>query len=83
VAGTLGPLSTMTVATGQRMVPPQYFAVHHGYRRQGFGRVLCHGAMAWGQQGRAAYRILQARTGTATEQFYLSKGLTTLGYVCA
>jgi len=72
----------MTDATGQRTVPPQYFAVHPGYRRKGHGRALWHAAIAWGRQHQAAYKILQARTGTAAEQFYLSEGLSTLGYVC-
>jgi GNAT superfamily N-acetyltransferase len=82
VVGALGPLSTMTDATGQRTVPPQYFAVHPRYRRQGHGRALWYAAITWGQQHQAVYKILQAQTGTAAEQLYLSEGLTTLGSVC-
>lgn len=72
----------MTDATGQRTVSPQYFAVHRGYRRGSHGRRLWHAAITWSQQHQAAYKILQARTGTAAEHLYLSEGLTTLGYVC-
>ena len=68
IVGAVGPLSTLTDAIGQRTVPPQYFAVHPGYRHRGHGRALWRAAAAWGQQNKAIYKVLQARTGTAAER---------------
>ena|SRR5712691_4402543 len=82
IVGAVGPLSVMTDATGQRTVPPQYFAVHPGYRRKGYGRALWRASTSWGYARNAAYKVLSAQAGAPAERFYQSQGLTTLGYVC-
>jgi GNAT superfamily N-acetyltransferase len=61
---------------------PQYFAVHPRYRRGGHGRALWRAAMAWGSENGAKYQVLQAASGSAAERFYISEGLSTLGFVC-
>jgi GNAT superfamily N-acetyltransferase len=82
IVGAVGPLSVMTDAAGQRTVPPQYFAVHPGYRRKGYGRALWQASMAWGRASDAAYKVLSAQTKSPAERFYETEGLATLGYVC-
>jgi GNAT superfamily N-acetyltransferase len=82
IVGAVGPLSVMTDAIGQRTVPPQYFAVHPGYRRKGYGRALWRASTTRGEAMGAAYKVLNAQVGAAAERFYESEGLTTLGYVC-
>ncbi|MBA9001578.1 GNAT family N-acetyltransferase [Thermomonospora cellulosilytica] len=83
IVGAIGPLSTMTDATGRRHQPPQYFAVHPAHRGQGHGRALWQAAMTWALRNGAAYKILQAATGSPAERLYQSEGLTTLGFTCA
>jgi GNAT superfamily N-acetyltransferase len=82
IVGAVGPLSVMTDAAGQPTMPPQYFAVHPGYRRKGYGRALWRASMSWGYASNAAYKVLNAQAGAPAERFYESEGLTTLGYVC-
>lgn len=82
IVGAVGPLTTMNDAVGQRMVPPQYFAVHPTYRRRGYGRALWHASTAWGYTNQAAYKVLQAQAGAPAERLYMSEGLSTLGFVC-
>lgn len=82
IVGAVGPMGTLFDATGTRMQPPQYFAVHPHYRRRGHGRALWRAAMAWGAENGAKYKILQAASGSASELLYLSEGLSTLGFVC-
>lgn len=82
IVGAAGPLAMLADAVGAPTVPPQYYAVHPGYRRRGFGRALWHASMAWGLEHGAAYKVLQAETGGAAEQLYQSEGLQTLGFVC-
>lgn len=82
IVGAVGPLGTLLDPTGARMLPPAYFAVHPGYRRRGHGRALWRAAMAWGAERGAEYKILQATSGSPSERFYLSEGLSTLGFVC-
>jgi GNAT superfamily N-acetyltransferase len=81
IVGAVGPLTTLTDATGACTVPPQYYAVHPRYRRRGHGRALWRAAMAWGRRHGATYKILQAETGAPSERLYLSEGLTTLGFI--
>jgi GNAT superfamily N-acetyltransferase len=80
VVGAIGPLATMTDAAGVVTQPPQYFAVHPGYRGRGHGRALWRASMAWGKANGAQHKILQASAGTAAEGLYLSEGLVTLGF---
>jgi ribosomal protein S18 acetylase RimI-like enzyme len=75
-------MGTLLDATGTRMQPPQYFAVHPHYRRRGHGRALWRTAMAWGAENGAKYKVLQAASGSAAELLYLSEGLLTLGFMC-
>ncbi|MGH3721675.1 MAG: GNAT family N-acetyltransferase [Pseudonocardiaceae bacterium] len=82
IVGAVGPLGTLTDATGTRMQPPQYFAVHPSYRRKGHGRALWRAAMAWGAENGAEYKVLQAASGSPSELLYLSEGLSTLGFLC-
>ncbi|HWR48444.1 MAG TPA: GNAT family N-acetyltransferase [Pseudonocardiaceae bacterium] len=82
IVGAVGPMGTLLDATGTRMQPPQYFAVHPHYRRRGHGRALWRAAMAWGAENGAKYKVLQAASGSASELLYLSEGLSTLGFVC-
>jgi GNAT superfamily N-acetyltransferase len=81
VVGAIGPLATMTDATGAVTQPPQYFAVHPDYRGRGHGRALWRASMAWGKANGAQHKILQASAGTAAEGLYLSEGLVTLGFM--
>jgi GNAT superfamily N-acetyltransferase len=81
IVGALGPLVTLPDRDGIRLQPPLYFAVHPAYRSQGHGRALWRASMAWARSHGAAYKILQAVTGSPAEQLYLSEGLHTLGYV--
>lgn len=80
IVGALGPLGTMTDATGAVIQPPQYFAVHPDYRGRGHGRALWRASMAWGKANGAEHKVLQASSGTAAEGLYLSEGLATLGF---
>ncbi|MGH3773072.1 MAG: GNAT family N-acetyltransferase [Pseudonocardiaceae bacterium] len=82
IVGAVGPLGTLTDATGTRMQPPQYFAVHPSYRRKGHGRALWRAAMAWGAENGAEYKVLQAASGSPSELLYLSEGLSTIGFLC-
>jgi GNAT superfamily N-acetyltransferase len=82
IVGAVGPLGTLLDATGTRIQPPQYFAVHPHYRRRGHGRALWRAAMAWGAENGAKYKVLQAASGSASELLYVSEGLATLGFVC-
>lgn len=82
IVGAVGPLGTLADATGRKMQPPQYFAVHPDYRRKGHGRALWRAAMAWGAENGAEYKILQAASGSHSELLYLSEGLSTLGFLC-
>jgi GNAT superfamily N-acetyltransferase len=83
IVGAIGPLTTMTDATGAVIQPPQYFAVHPDYRGRGHGRALWRASMAWGRANGAQHKVLQASAGTAAEALYLSEGLTTLGFLHA
>lgn len=80
IAGAIGPLSIMTDPAGTPFQPSQYFAVHPARRGCGYGRALWRASMAWGAAHGAAYKILQAASGTPAERLYLSEGLTTLGF---
>jgi GNAT superfamily N-acetyltransferase len=82
IIGAVGPLGTLLDATGTRIQPPQYFAVHPHYRRRGHGRALWRAAMAWGAENGAKYKVLQAASGSASELLYVSECLSTLGFVC-
>ncbi|MGH3833627.1 MAG: GNAT family N-acetyltransferase [Pseudonocardiaceae bacterium] len=82
IVGAVGPLGTLADSTGRKIQPPQYFAVHTDYRRKGHGRALWRAAMAWGAENGAEYKILQAESGSPSELFYLSEGLSTLGFLC-
>jgi GNAT superfamily N-acetyltransferase len=83
IVGAIGPLGTLLDATGTRMQPPQYFAVHPDYRHQGHGRALWRAAITWGAQHGAEYKVLQAASGSAAELLYLSEGMSTLGFMCS
>ncbi|MGH3694554.1 MAG: GNAT family N-acetyltransferase [Pseudonocardiaceae bacterium] len=83
IVGAIGPLGILLDATGTPTLPPQYFAVHPDYRNRGHGRVLWRAAMAWGAENGAEYKVLQAASGSAAELFYLSEGMSTLGFVCS
>ncbi len=82
IVGAVGPLATMPGADGTLMVPPQYYAVHPGYRRRGHGRALWRASMAWGHKNGAAYKVLQTEAGGPSELLYQSEGLVTLGFLC-
>ena len=81
IVGAIGPLGTLPDAKGALTQPPQYFAVHPDYRGRGHGRTLWRAAMAWGRVSGAAYKVLQAASGSPAERLYLSEGLETLGFV--
>jgi ribosomal protein S18 acetylase RimI-like enzyme len=83
IVGAIGPMGTLLDATGTRIQLPQYFAVHPYYRRRGHGRALWRAAMAWGAENGAKYKVLQAASGSVSELFYLSEGLSTLGFMCS
>lgn len=83
IVGAVGPLGTLLDSTGTRMQPPQYFVVHPHYRHRGHGRALWRAATAWGADNGAKYKVLQAAAGSASEAFYMSEGLATLGFVCS
>jgi len=83
IVGAVGPLGILLDATGTRTQPPQYFAVHPDYRHRGHGRALWRAAIAWGAENGARYKVLQAVSGSASELFYMSEGLATLGFVCS
>lgn len=83
IVGAIGPMGTLLDATGTRIQLPQYFAVHPHYRRRGHGAALWRAAMAWGAQNGSKYKVLQAASGSASELFYLSEGLSTLGFLCS
>jgi ribosomal protein S18 acetylase RimI-like enzyme len=52
-------------------------------RRQGHDWALWHAAMAWGQSRGAAFKVIECSLADQpAEQFYLSQGLTGLGYIC-
>lgn len=82
IVGAVGPLGTLLDPTRARIQPPAYFAVHPEYRCRGHGRALWRAAMAWGAEHGAEYKLLQAASGSPSERFYLSEGLSTLGFVC-
>lgn len=82
IVGAVGPLGTLADATGTRMQPPQYLAVHPDYRRKGHGKTLWRAAMAWGAENGAEYKVLQAASGSPSGLLYLSEGLSTLGFLC-
>lgn len=82
IVGAIGPLGILLDASGARTQPPQYFAVHPGYRNRGHGRALWQAAMAWNVENGAEYKVLQAASGSAAELLYMSEGLSTLGFVC-
>lgn len=83
IVGAIGPLGTLLDATGTRIQLPQYFAVHPHYRRRGHGAALWRAAMAWGAENGATYQVLQAASGSVSELFYRSEGLSTLGFLCS
>lgn len=83
IVGAIGPMAIMLDATGTRIQLPQYFAVHPRYRRRGHGRALWRAAMAWGAENGAKYKVLQAASGSVSELFYMSEGLSTLGFMCS
>ncbi|MGH3918909.1 MAG: GNAT family N-acetyltransferase [Pseudonocardiaceae bacterium] len=83
IVGAIGPLGILLDATGTRTQPPQYFAVHPDYRHRGHGRALWQAAIAWGAENGAEYKVLQAASGSAAELFYISEGMSTLGFVCS
>ena len=80
IVGAIGPLSTLTDASGYCIVPPQYFAIHPAYRRRGHGRSLWRASMAWGREHGAVCKILQTEVSSPAERLYLAEGLETLGF---
>jgi len=82
IVGAVGPLAILPDRNGVRVQPPQYFAVHPGYRGRGHGRALWRASMAWGAANGAEYKVLQASSGSPAERLYLSEGLQTLGFIC-
>ncbi|HEU0088809.1 MAG TPA: GNAT family N-acetyltransferase [Pseudonocardiaceae bacterium] len=83
IVGAIGPLAILPDVTGTPTQAPQYFAVHPAYRNRGYGRALWRAAMAWGAQNGAAYKVLQAASGSASERLYISEDMSTLGFMCS
>ena len=81
VVGAIGPMQTMPDPVGARRLLPQYFGVLPEARGRGHGRALWRAAVAWGAAHGAAYQLLQAQVGGASERICLTEGLTTLGFV--
>ncbi len=82
IVGALGPLAVLRDRNGARYQAPQYFSVIPARRGRGHGHSLWNASISWGQANGAAYKILQAPTGSPAEQLYLSEGLQTLGFIC-
>lgn len=80
IVGAIGPLRTMPDRRGHPALLPQYFAVHPEHCGHGHGRALWRAAMAWAEHHRAAYQLLQAQPGQASERLFLSEGLASLGF---
>jgi len=81
VAGAIGPMETMSDASGRARLLPQYFGVLPQYRGVGYGRALWRAAMHWGHQHGAAYQLLQTEVGGASDRLCAAEGLTSLGFV--
>jgi GNAT superfamily N-acetyltransferase len=81
IVGAIGPLQVDLDPVGVPYLLPQYFGVLEETRRSGVGRSLWRSAVMWGRANGATYQILQSEIGSAAEQFFLSEGLETLGYV--
>ncbi|WP_327657408.1 GNAT family N-acetyltransferase [Streptomyces sp. NBC_00483] len=81
VAGAIGPMETMTDATGALRLLPQYFGVLPQYRGTGYGRALWRAAMQWGHQQGAEYQLLQTEVGGASDRLCITEGLQSLGFV--
>jgi GNAT superfamily N-acetyltransferase len=79
IVGAIGPLTVMLDRAGSRMLLPQYFGVLPEQRGAGHGRALWRVAQQWGSRHGAAYQLLQARVGYASERLFLSEGLRSLG----
>jgi GNAT superfamily N-acetyltransferase len=82
VVGAIGPLRLLADPIGGQRLLPQYLAVLPTHRRQGYGRALWRAAACWGQANGAAYQLLQAAVGGASDRLFLREGLTSLGLVC-
>jgi GNAT superfamily N-acetyltransferase len=83
IVGVAGPQNVMTDAAGQPFAASQYFIVHPGRRRQGYGKALWQAAMSWQQASGAMFKLIQVSLADPpAEQFYLAQGLASLGYIC-
>ncbi|MFD0208977.1 GNAT family N-acetyltransferase [Streptomyces hirsutus] len=81
VASAIGPMETMTDASGAARLLPQYFGVLPFHRGRGYGRALWRAAMHWGHQHGAAYQLLQTEVGGASDRLCIAEGLSSLGFV--
>jgi GNAT superfamily N-acetyltransferase len=83
IVGAIGPLRTLPDPRGHPVLLPQYLGVLPGHRGRGHGRALWRAATAWAEHHQAAYQLLQTETGQASDQLFLSEGLTSLGFTCS
>lgn len=83
IAGAIGPLDTLLDMQGNRMLLPQYLGVAPHHRGHGHARALWRAAATWGERHRAAYQMLQTRTGYPSDRLFLSEGLHSLGFACS